>query len=156
MRRIIVSLVGAAGLALPLACGSHPVGNGTCSDVSGSNHAWLVVVHGSHQTVDRCVGFDSAAINGIDLMKASQVQYATQKFGSLGDAFCSIDNEPAHYASCLPTNSPYWSDWVYQGGHWKSVTTTFNKVKVSPGGGLGWVYTPPSGNPPAPPNPPSS
>ncbi len=151
----VLLLLTAAGLAA--ACGGgSTVGSSTCSGVSGSSHAWLIVVHSGGRAVERCVGFDGGSITGASLMKASKLAYSTQSFGNLGAAFCSIDSEPKHYVGCLPANSPYWSDWVYAGGSWKSVTTTFDKVKVGPGQALGWVYTPPTGSPPPPPRPPAS
>jgi hypothetical protein len=156
LRRASVAAIAASLASLAAACGSGPgVGTNTCSGVSGSNHAWVIVVHSGGRAVDRCVGFDSASISGATLMKDSKLAYSTQSFGSLGVAFCSVDNEPRHYAGCLPANSPYWSDWLYSGGSWKSVTTTFDKVKVAPGGALGWVYTSPTGSPPPPPAPPA-
>src|SRR5205807_2904014 len=68
-----------------------------CADASGPHHAALVVTHGDGSTIRRCVSFTTASISGEDLLRAAKVEFSAMNFGSLGDAICQIDYEPASY-----------------------------------------------------------
>jgi hypothetical protein len=103
--------------------------------------------------VQKCAGFDAGTEPGLELMKASGIEYQTQHF-SFGDAVCQIDNEPKSFSQCLPQNAPYWAMFVYDGSAWKPAEVGVSDVKLSDKQALGWRYTQPDASPAPPPAPP--
>ncbi|HYM66682.1 MAG TPA: hypothetical protein VEW68_05280, partial [Patescibacteria group bacterium] len=57
----------------------------TCVNQSAPHHAYVVVEHLTGTTVQRCVGFTGATLDGPGLMDASGLEYQTQTF-SFGKA----------------------------------------------------------------------
>ena len=125
----------------------------SCSGVKGAHHAWVVVQHLNGAVTQKCAGFDADADSGLDLMKASGIEYQTQHF-SFGDAVCQVDNEPKTFSQCLPQNAPYWAMFVYDGSAWKSPEVGVSDVKLIDKQALGWRYTQPDASPAPPPAPP--
>ena len=162
MHRFWIGLALAAGAAASAACigggtASPPpkVVHHTCSGLSGKHHSQVVVVHGNGTVVNACVGFDQATMSGFSLMKNSNLELATQPT-QFGPAVCQVDREPAHYDKCLPGNAPYWAAWVWNGQAWSMATTSYADVKLADHQAIGWEYTPQTGSPAPPPQPPAS
>lgn len=133
-----------AASAAPLAC-IHP---------QTAHKAYVVVEHLSGASVQRCVGFDGAQINGDDLMRESGVEYQTQTFSGLGKAICQVDNEPVQYTDCFPKDKPFWAAFVSTGGAaWTEAQTGYASINLADGDALGWQYRSPSGSPAPPPLP---
>jgi hypothetical protein len=144
-----------ATLALVIAaCGSSPTSTASpaisCVNASAAHHAYLVVEHLSGTSVQKCVGFAGATIDGQALMDQSTIEYQKQTF-SFGNGACQIDNEPAQFTECFPKNKPYWSLFVETGGAWASAQTAYNAVNLHDKEALGWHYVDSSDQNPAPP-----
>ena len=149
----------AAVLALPaagagaLAAGMPPLQG--CAAATWSHHAALVVEHGDGRVINLCIGFDAASITGEDMLRASGLEFGTVSFGSLGDAVCQIDNEPASYPpSCFTTTSPYWVLFASRhGGAWTAADHGVSSEAFADGDAAGFRYDPQSGSaaPPASP-----
>jgi hypothetical protein len=159
-QRSVAGVMLACLVSLFVGCSSTPAASPpaspatvSCSGVKGAHHAWVVVQHLSGSVVEKCAGFDSESESGLDLMKASSIEYQTQHF-SFGDAVCQIDNEPAQFSQCLPQNAPYWALFVYDGSAWKTPEVGVSDVKLTDMQALGWRYTQPSASPAPPPAPP--
>src|SRR5258708_2123590 len=80
---------------------------------TGRNSATLAVEHFNGAMLSVCVYFDSPTISGEDILRVSGVEFATEGYGSYGDAVCQIDHEPATYDpnNCFGT-SMYWEMFV--------------------------------------------
>ena len=159
-QRSVAGVISACLVSLVLSCsGTSPAptaaspATASCSGVKGAHHAWVVVQHLDNKVVRKCVGFDAGADAGLDLMKASGIEYQTQHF-SFGDAVCQVDNEPKTFSQCLPQNAPYWAMFVYDGSAWKSPEVGVSDVKLIDKQALGWRYTQPDASPAPPPAPP--
>ena len=148
---LVLFLVSCSGTS-PAASPAAPA-TASCAGVKGAHHAWVVVQHLNGAVVEKCVGFDADSDPGLDLMKASGVEYQTQHF-SFGDAVCQVDNEPKTFSQCLPQNAPYWAMFVYDGSVWKSPEVGVSDVKLTDKQALGWRYTQPDASPAPPPAPP--
>ncbi|HEX4212319.1 MAG TPA: hypothetical protein VIA06_03200 [Candidatus Dormibacteraeota bacterium] len=142
---LIAALAASLGLLLT-GCGAGGSGQGsgasaqtTCAGASAPHHAYLIVTHADGKSVQRCVSFKAAEIGGTALMKGSHLEYQTQSF-SFGPAMCQIDHQPTSFTQCLSSSGPYWSLYVYQGGHWKEASKGFADTDVTSGGALGWIY----------------
>ncbi|MGH7777783.1 MAG: hypothetical protein ACREPI_11495, partial [Candidatus Dormibacterales bacterium] len=140
------------------ACGSPsgPAGRTpSCQGPSGANRVEVVVEHGDGHLAERCVGFKGHAIAALDAMRVSRLKFASET-ASFGVALCSIDGEPAQYATCFPAGAPYWAMFVArQGGAWTAPSVGVQGVSLGPGDALGWRYDPQSQNPAPPPAPPA-
>lgn len=156
-------LIMAAG-AVMAACGSSGPSSsssttsttvsGSCADVTGANHARVVVEVSAKDVVKRCVGFAGKQIPALKLLEKSHVEFNTQKY-SFGVAICQVDNVPSHYSQCLPSGADYWAIFLSTTGHsWTTPSTGVSQITVPAGGSLGLRYDSPKGTP-APPSPPS-
>jgi hypothetical protein len=137
------------------ACGSSSAATSTtsgttCVNASAAHRAYVVVQHLNGTSLQKCVGFDGATIDGKTLMDKSGVTYKTQSF-SFGLGMCAIDSEPKTFSECFPKNAPYWSLWVEASGQWSLAPTGFADTKVGDKEALGWRYTQPTDPSPAPP-----
>jgi hypothetical protein len=144
-----------ATLALVIAaCGSSPTSSAspanTCVNGGAAHHAYVVVEHLSGASIQKCVGFAGATIDGQALMDQSTIEYQKQTF-SFGNGACQIDNEPAQFSECFPKNKPYWSLFVETGGAWAAAQTSYNAVNLQDKEALGWHYVDSSDQNPAPP-----
>lgn len=144
-----------ATLALVIAaCGSSPTSSASpassCVNASAAHHAYVVVEHLSGTSIQKCVGFAGATIDGQALMDQSTIEYQKQTF-SFGNGACQIDNEPAQFTECFPKNKPYWSLFVETAGVWASAQTAYNAINLHDKEALGWHYVDSSDQNPAPP-----
>jgi hypothetical protein len=144
-----------ATLALVIAaCGSSPSSSASpaapCVNAGAAHHAYVVVEHLSGASIQKCIGFAGATIDGQTLMDQSTIEYQKQTF-SFGNGACQIDNEPAQFSECFPKNKPYWSLFVETGGAWASAQTAYNAVNLHDKEALGWHYVDSADQNPAPP-----
>ena len=144
-----------ATLALVIAaCGSSPTSSASpaasCVNASAAHHAYVVVEHLSGASIQKCVGFAGATIDGQALMDQSTIEYQKQTF-SFGNGACQIDNEPAQFSECFPKNKPYWSLFVETGGVWASAQTSYTAINLHDKEALGWHYVDSADQNPAPP-----
>ena len=152
-----------ASLVLLAACGGATAttpasgsgsGASACVNSGAAHHAYLVVQHLSGSTLQGCVGFDGAEINGDDLMARSKIQYQTQTFAGIGKAVCQVDNEPAQFTECFPKDKPYWALVISTGGAaWADAQVGYDKTSLKDGDALGWQYRQANASPPPPPLP---
>jgi hypothetical protein len=120
---------------------------------AGAHHAALVVEHGDGSVVSRCVGFDSAAISGEELLNRSGLAWSSRTFGGFGDAVCALDREPATYLDC-PGKDRYWAVFVARGGgSWQLANVGISSLTIHDGDAEGFRYDPASGLPAAPASP---
>ncbi|MGH7912272.1 MAG: hypothetical protein ACREQM_08000 [Candidatus Dormibacteraceae bacterium] len=151
-RHLLLASATLAAALLLCACGSGPAQAktvpSTCGSVSAPHHATVVVTHGDGSTVQRCVGFSTPTISGATLMEKSGLEFATQTF-SFGKAACEIDDQPRHWAKCLPSGGEYWALYTLKPGSstWKTAQSGYATVKLSSGGALGWRYEPETQSP---------
>ncbi len=122
----------------------------SCTNAGAPHHAYVVVQHLSGASLERCVGFDGAMIDGQALMDQSGLQYGAYELAS-GKAMCQVDNEPAQYSQCFPAKQPYWALFVEQHGVWSSSPGGFTDAKLHDAEALGWHYVPAADSTPAPP-----
>ena len=126
----------------------------SCAAATYSSHVTLVVEHGDARVVGLCIGFDGSTITGEQILQASGLQYATQLYGSLGDAVCQIDSEPTSYGSCLPASGSYWAMFVSRGGGgWQNADRGISTETFSDGDAEGFRYDSQSGSEPPPASP---
>ena len=147
---VTVALLGAA-------CGNSSSSSGAgaqpCS-TSGKTHVYVEVVNAGKVIASGCAATNATSLDALTVMSHSGVQYSTQKF-SFGTAICQVDRIPAHYSKCLPTDQPYWADWIWKDGSWSMAQTGPEQIALSNKEALGWVYTPQTGSPAPPPPPPT-
>jgi hypothetical protein len=122
----------------------------SCINAGAPHHAYVVVQHLSGASLQRCVGFNSAMIDGQTLMDQSGLQYGAHELGS-GKSMCQVDNEPAQYSQCFPPKQPYWALFVEQHGVWSSSPGGFTDAKLHDADALGWHYVLAADPTPAPP-----
>jgi hypothetical protein len=144
---VLVLLV--AGCSSPRATSSAAQVN-SCANAGAPHHAYVVVQHLSGASLQRCVGFDGAMIDGQTLMDQSGVEYQAHAL-STGKAVCQVDNEPAQVSQCFPPQQPYWALFVETDGKWAGAAGGFTEAKLHDGGALGWHYVPAADAAPAPP-----
>ena len=161
--RTAAGVLGLLGLGIGLtACAATASSNGSaasagssgsCSGVPGAHHARVVVEPSAGDVVTHCVGFDTATISAAALLHKSGFELGTQNYGgSLGVAICQLDNVPAHYSKCLPSNADYWALFLSTDGKtWTSPSVGVSEVSVHPGDTLGLRYDSPQGDPAPPP-----
>lgn len=126
----------------------------SCAAATYSSHVTLVVEHGDSRVVGLCIGFDGASITGEQILQASGLEYATQSYGSLGDAVCQIDSEPATYGSCLPASGSFWAMFVSRGsGGWQNAGKGISSETFSDGDAEGFRYDAQGGAEPPPASP---
>jgi len=135
--------------------GHAPGAAAPCAAATYAHRVALVVEHGNGQSLRECIGFDSATITGEQILQASGIQFATVGYGSLGDAVCQIDHEPASYpATCWTTTSPYWVSFVARGsGSWSTAGQGVSSQTFGDGDAAGFRYDPQTGGAPAPVSP---
>ncbi|HET6310622.1 MAG TPA: hypothetical protein VFH00_06420 [Candidatus Nitrosotalea sp.] len=160
--KLALALVPLIALAAMLACGSSPSTSttsptSTCVNASAPHRAYVIVQHSSGTTVQKCVGFAGATIDGQSLMDQSGVTFQTQTF-SFGKAICSIDNEPAQYEKCFATSGPNWSMFIETNGSWTVAQTGYAdpQVILHDKDALGWRYIAYEPSPSPPPLPKAS
>ncbi len=125
-----------------------------CTAATYPHHVALVVELGDGESVGRCVGFNASSISGEEVMRASGLEYATQGYGSLGQAVCQVDEEPAAYSTCLPSSGSYWALFTSRaGGAWQPADVGISSVELASGDAEGLRYDPETGPDPAPPSP---
>ena len=125
-----------------------------CAAATYSSHVTLVVEHGDARVVGLCIGFDGSSITGEQILQASGLEYATQSYGSLGDAVCQIDSEPTSYGACLPSSGPYWAMFVSRaGGGWQGADRGISTETFGDGDAEGFRYDSQSGAEPPPASP---
>jgi hypothetical protein len=156
-------VVASATLVLVLAaCGSAGGGTQTaaspaaaaCADARAAHKAYVVVQHAAGRTVQKCVGFDAAEINGEDLMQKSRIEFQAQSFSGIGKAVCQLDNEPAQFTECFPKDRPYWALYTSQsGGPWQQAQAAYPSLQLKDGDAVGWEYQSATASPPPPPLP---
>ena len=126
----------------------------SCAAATYTSHVTLVVEHGDTRVVGLCIGFDGPTITGEQILQASGLEYATQSYGSLGDAVCQIDSEPASYGSCLPSSGSYWAMFVSRGGGgWQNADRGISTETFGDGDAEGFRYDSQSGALPPPASP---
>jgi len=145
----------ASALAIPLAGLAVGAGAATahlltepasCVAATYTSHVTLVVEHGDGRVVGLCIGFDGSSITGEQILAASGLEYATAGYGSLGDAVCQIDSEPAAYAECLPSGGSYWAVFVSRSGDpWVEAAAGVSTEAFASGDAEGFRYDPESG-----------
>jgi hypothetical protein len=113
-----------------------------CGAATWSHHVALVVEHGNGSTVRLCIGFDAASISGADVLSASGLEVATTQYGSLGNAVCQIDHEPATYPpGCWTATSDYWAMFVSRrGGAWQPAAQGIASEMFAGGDAEGFRY----------------
>ena len=125
-----------------------------CAAATYSSHVTLVVEHGDARVVGLCIGFDGTSITGEQIIQASGLEYATQSYGSLGDAVCQLDSEPTTYGSCLPAGGSYWAMFVSRGGGgWQNADRGISTETFGDGDAEGFRYDSQSGAEPPPASP---
>ncbi|MGA3183020.1 MAG: hypothetical protein ABSE52_00265 [Candidatus Dormibacteria bacterium] len=125
-----------------------------CSAATYPHQVALVVELGDGESVGRCVGFNASSISGDEVLRASGLEYATQGYGSLGQAVCQVDEEPAAYSTCLPSSGSYWALFTARGGGaWQPADVGISSVELASGDAEGLRYDPETGPDPAPPSP---
>ncbi|HMK62707.1 MAG TPA: hypothetical protein VK386_03725 [Acidimicrobiales bacterium] len=125
----------------------------SCSAVSGTHHARLVVEVSPSHIVSSCVGFSSATISAVKLLDRSDIELGTQSY-SYGLAICQADNVPAHYSTCFSSTGPYWALFTSKGGAaWVMAQVGVSDITVNPGDSIGLRYDSQTGTPAAPPAP---
>jgi hypothetical protein len=88
------------------------------------------------------------------VLQASGLEYATQGYGSLGQAVCQVDEEPAAYSTCLPSGGSYWALFTSRaGGAWQAGDVGISSLDFANGDAEGLRYDPETGPDPAPPSP---
>ena len=136
--------------ALPLVAGLTTVGVVTrvgpsavgCASAASAHHAALVIEHGNGATLKYCIGFDTDTVTGQYLLDASGVEKGEQGSGSMGEAVCQIDYEPAQYPSgCWTASSPYWAMDVSRGsGGWSQSNLGVSSQTFHDGDAEGFRY----------------
>ena len=125
-----------------------------CAAATYSSHVTLVVEHGDGRVVGLCIGFDGSSITGEQIIQASGLEYATQSYGSLGDAVCQLDSEPSSYSACLPASGPYWAMFVSRaGGGWQIADRGISTETFNDGDAEGFRYDSQTGAEPPPASP---
>lgn len=143
---VLVAASSAAATMLPAAA--------PCAAATFSSHVTLVVEHGDSSVIGLCIGFDGSSITGEQVLEASGLRYATQSYGSLGDAVCQIDGEPASYGTCLPASGSYWAMFVSRGGGgWQNADRGISSETFGDGDAEGFRYESQNGAEPAPASP---
>lgn len=144
------------------ACGGSPSTSSaspasSCVNASAAHRAYVVVQHGSGDSLQKCVGFAGETIDGQSLMDQSGIAFQTQTF-SLGKAVCQIDNEPKTYAKCFADSGPNWSLFIETNGSWTVAQTGYAdpKLILHDKDALGWRYMAYEKSPSPPPIPKSS
>lgn len=148
--------VPAAGAVLAGAGSAATLGPaaGPCGAATFSSHVTLVVEHGDASVIGLCIGFDGASITGEQILAASGLRYATQSYGSLGDAICQIDGEPGSYGACLPAGGDFWAmDVSRGGGPWQTADRGISTEAFGDGDAEGFRYESQSGPEPPPASP---
>jgi hypothetical protein len=142
-------VLGFGGGAIHLITAAAP-----CTAATYTSHVTLVVEHGDGRVVGLCIGFDGSSLGGAEVLQASGLEYATGGYGSLGEAVCQIDDEPASYSSCLPSSGPYWTVFVARaGGGWEDAASGISTLTFASGDAEGFRYDPQDGPDPPPASP---
>ena len=146
---IVGVLAGGFGGAATLVPTAQP-----CAAATYSSHVTLVVEHGNASVVGLCIGFNGSSITGEQVLQASGLEYATQSYGSIGDAVCQLDSEPATYGACLPASGSYWAMFVSRGGGgWQNADRGVSTETFGDGDAEGFRYDSQSGAEPPPASP---
>jgi hypothetical protein len=126
----------------------------SCSGVSGTHHARVVVEVSPAKIISSCVGFSTRKISAVKLLDASHIAFGTESYSGLGLAICAADNVPAHYSKCFSSSGPYWALFISRNGAaWKMPSVGVSHITVHPGDSIGFRYDSQTGTarkPPAP------
>lgn len=138
------------------ACGGSPkspshTSQTGCINPSAAHRLEVVVEPAGGPAIARCVGFKGQTLSGLDALKASRIEYATETT-SFGVAVCQLDSIPAHYSTCFPPGGSYWAMfYAARGSGWTVPKVGIQGITLHPGDSLGWRYDPQSQNPANPP-----
>lgn len=125
----------------------------SCSGVSGTNHARVVVEASPSKIVSSCVGFSTSTISATKLLQRSHIEFGTQS-SSYGLGICQADDVPAHYSTCFSSTGPYWALFTSKdGAAWQGAQVGVSGITVHPGDSIGLRYDPQTGTPAPPPAP---
>ncbi len=126
-----------------------------CAAASYTHHASLVVEHGDGHALRVCIGFDSPALTGDEMLQAGGIQHGEVDYGPLGKAVCQIDSEPATYPNtCWTQTSPYWVVFVSRaGGAWQASGQGVSSLTFADGDAEGFRYDSQTGPAAAPVSP---
>lgn len=122
----------------------------SCIDASAPHRAYLVVQHLSGASLERCVGFSTATIDGQALMDRSGIEYRAEAVAA-GWAVCELDGEPRGFAPCAAPDQRYWALFVLQAGTWEKARGGFTGVTLHDQEALGWRYVEAADTAPSPP-----
>jgi hypothetical protein len=107
---------------------------------AAAHRAALVIEHGGGEIVSRCVTFAEDHLSGLQLIQRSGIEYQVRNFGSLGNAVCQLDREPATVpAGCFGSGAT-WQYFQRTGTSWKQASAGPQTSTVADGGMDGWLY----------------
>ena len=135
LRLLIAICAALAGAALL----HHPV-------QAAAHRAALIVEHGSGKIISRCVSFAEDHLSGLQLIQRSGLEYQVKSFGSLGNAVCQIDREPATVPAGCFGSAASWQYFQRSASGWKQAASGPDTTTVSNGGMDGWLYAAGQGN----------
>jgi hypothetical protein len=138
------------GLRLALAAGAA-LGAllGLQHTASAANRAALVVELSSGRLWTACVSFANQ-ISGFDLIRSSGIEYQAQVFGSMGEAICQLDNEPAQLPANCFGSGPYWQYFHRTSSGWAQSAVGASGWTLHDGDMDGWHFATGAGQvPPA-------
>ena len=112
------------------------------SHAQRENRAGIIIQLPDGETVSRCVAFESATINGIDLLSTTHdVVLATEAFGQ---SVCRIDGVgcPADdcFCQCANADCAYWQYWHLTETGWTYSAIGAGSSQVQTGDVQGWVW----------------
>lgn len=146
----LAALLSACGGGTSASPSSAASADASCSSVSGTHHARVVVEVSRTEIVSSCVGFSSPTISAVKLLDDSDIEFGTQS-SSYGLGICQADNVPAHYTTCFPSDAPYWALFTsHDGAAWVEAQVGVSDITVHPGDSVGLRYDSQSGTAAAP------
>jgi hypothetical protein len=107
---------------------------------AAAHRAALVIEHGSGRIISRCVSFAEDHLSGVQLIQRSGLEYQVKSFGSLGNAVCQLDREPASVPAGCFGSAATWQYFQRSGGGWKQASSGPDTTTVGDGGMDGWLY----------------
>jgi hypothetical protein len=137
-RRTALLLVAAFALVL-----LAPASSGR-ADMTG---AGLVVRYADGSTSYAWAPLGDETISGLDLLRRSGLPLVTTRFGSLGEAVCSIGGEGCSVAECganicqSSADAPYWQYFRQSDGVWRAMILGASGTRVRAGDVDAWEWT---------------
>jgi hypothetical protein len=141
MRRLLV-IVAASIVAASASTTAHARA-ATLPCQASAGHVGLVIEHGDGSVVQRCVGVGAPGGDAEAILAASGIQYGTVGYGgSLGDALCQVDAEPASYPpGCFQSRTANWVLFVARaGGGWMASPAGMSSLHLNSGDWFGVRY----------------